>query len=37
VCSVEQLDIQPSERPTQAASATLVMIFIGSSDWRSTK
>jgi hypothetical protein len=23
-----QLDIQPSERPTQVASATLVMIFI---------
>ena len=28
VRSVEQLDIQPNERPTQAASATLVMIFI---------
>jgi hypothetical protein len=32
VRSVEQLDIQPSERPTQAASVTLVRIFIGSSD-----
>ena len=28
VRSVEQLAIQPNERPTQAASATLVMIFI---------
>lgn len=33
VRSLEQLDIQPSERPTQVASATLVMIFIiGYSD-----
>jgi len=28
VCSVEQLDIQPRERPTQVAKATLVRIFI---------
>jgi hypothetical protein len=28
VRSVEQLDIQPKDRPTQVASATLVMIFI---------
>ena len=28
VRSVVQLDIQPSERPTQVARATLVMIFI---------
>jgi len=28
VCSVEQLVIQPRERPTQAAKVTLVRIFI---------